>query len=268
MSTPIPGIKVLLEGETDAGKTTAIKTLVEAGLTPMCIFTDPNFAMLNSIPPEKLHWRYIPAVKANFQKFVDVIGMLKVQTPKMVQEGQDSSRQFDNPFDPILQALMKFKCDRDGKEYGNAGDWGTDKVLVIDTLTGLTEAAKQYTVGTKYAWTQPEYQIVMGLIKNLINQIIQGFPCHFVMTAHLEREYDEVTGSSRIYSATIGKKLAPQIPIPFSDVVWAKSDGREWWWCTRDPSATLKAKFAERNEKIPASFVPLVAKWRALAGQT
>lgn len=264
--SPLPGIKVLLIGGAGTGKTYSIRTLIEAGITPFCIFTENSFDVLGDIPPEKLHWTYIPPQKGDLKAFFDAIQPLSVLAPDAVQKQHDLRRAQNNQFNPILQALMNFKCDRTGQSYGNVGTWGTDRALVIDSLSGLTIAAQKFAVGEKYAMTQPEYQITMKLIENFLNQCTTNFACHFICTAHAEREVDEVGGGVKIMASTLGRKLAPVLPRYFTDVALAKRNGLKFVWDTADPQADLKSRNAGLSADLPPSFVPLIRAWQSRGG--
>ena len=265
-ASPLPGIKVLLIGGSGSGKTFSLRTLVDAGITPMCVFTENSFDVLGDVPKDKLHWVYIPPSQGTVQTLMDAAKRTMTLTPAQVQATNDISRAQTNQYMPLLEALMNFKCQRTGESFGNVSTWGTDKCLVIDSLSGLTIAATKLAVGEKYAMTQPEYQIAMKTIENLINQISTGFHCHAVVTAHMERELDEVNGGIKIYASTIGRKLAPVLPRNFTDVLLAKRMGAKFLWDSADPQADLKSRNAPISAELPPSFVPLVTKWKSRGG--
>ena len=266
ITSPLPGIKVLLIGGSGAGKTYAIRTLLESGITPMCIFTENSFDVLGDVPRDKLHWMYIPPSHDNVQSLIDVAKRISTMNADQLQKTHDISRAQTNQYMPLLQALMDFKCQRTGEAFGNVSSWGTDKCLVIDSLSGLTIAATKLAVGEKYAMTQPEFQIAMKTIENLINQICTGFKCHSVVTAHMEREVDEVNGGVKIYASTLGRKLAPLLPRYFTDVILAKRLGTKFIWDTADTQADLKARNAPIASELPPSFAPLVRNWISRGG--
>lgn len=267
MSSPLPGIKVLLEGGSGAGKTYSIRSLVEAGITPLCLFTENSFDVLGDVPPDKLHWRYIPPSQGGLPTLMESAKRISTLGADQLQKIQDMTRSQTNTWLSMLQALQEYKCDRTGQTFGNISTWGTDKALVIDSLSGLTIAATKAAVGEKYAMTQPEYQIAMKTIENLINYLCTGTHCHFVLTAHVEREVDEVLGGARIYPSTLGRKLAPVLPRFFTDVIIAKRQGPKFFWDTTDPQADLKARNAGLGGDLPPSFVPLVNAWKARGGK-
>jgi len=264
--SPLPGIKVMLIGGSGSGKTYAIRTLIDAGITPMCIFTENSFDVLNDTQPSQLHWMYIPPSHDNVQTLLDVAKRVSMLNADQLQKTHDMSRAQTNQYIPLLDAMMNFKCARTGETFGNVSTWGTDRCLVIDSLSGLTIAATKLAVGEKYAMTQPEFQIAMKVIENLINQICTGFHCHSVVTAHMEREVDEVNGGVKIYASTLGRKLAPLLPRYFTDVILAKRLGTKFIWDSADPQADLKSRNAPIAPELPPSFAPLIAKWKSRGG--
>jgi energy-coupling factor transporter ATP-binding protein EcfA2 len=256
----------MLIGGSGSGKTTALKTLIAAGITPMCLFTENSFDVLGDTDKSKLHWMYLPPTQGDVSSLIAVAQRISMMNADQLQKTHDVTRAQTNQYMPLLNAMMQFKCDRTGESFGNVSTWGTDKALVIDSLSGLTIAATKLAVGEKYAMTQPEFQIVMKTIENLINQICTGFHCHAVITAHMERELDEVNGGVKIYASTLGRKLAPLLPRYFTDVLIAKRVGTKFIWDSADPQADLKTRNAPISSELPPSFVPLVTAWKSRGG--
>jgi len=262
----LPGLKVLLIGGPGSGKTYAIRTLVEAGITPVCIFTENSFDVLGDVPADKLHWTYIPPNRGGLQTLFEAATKISQMGPDQLQKSNDMTRAQTNSFMPILQAMMNFKCARTGEELGNISTWGTDKCFVLDSLSGLAIAATKLAVGEKYALTQPEYQILMKTIENWINQVCTQFQCHALVTAHAERELDEVNGGVKIMASVPGRKLAPVLPRYFTDVILAKRAGTKFFWDTADAQADLKARNAPISADLPPSFAPLITSWKGRGG--
>ena len=264
--SPLPGIKVLLIGGSGSGKTYSLRTLISAGITPFCIFTENSFDVLGDVPTDKMHWRYIPPSKGGLNTLMESAKRISVMGPDQLQKMSDTTRAQTNSFMPVLEALMNFKCDRTGETFGNISTWGTDRALVIDSLSGLSIAATKLGVGEKYALTQPEYQIIMKTIENLVNQLCTDMHCHFVLTAHAERELDEVQGGARIMASTMGRKLAPVLPRYFTDVILAKRQGAKFVWDTADPQADLKSRNTTIGSDLPPSYQPLIENWKKRGG--
>lgn len=259
------GIKVLLQGGSGVGKTYSIRTLIDAGVTPFCLFTENSFEVLEDIPPEKLHWAYVPPSQGGLDTLLEAAQRITTMGPDQLQKLNDTRRSTTNTWMRMLLLLQNFECGRTGEKFGNISTWDTSRALVIDSLSGLTIAAVKAAVGEKYAMTQPEYQIAMKTIENLVNFLCTGISCHFVLTAHVERELDEVLGGTRLYPSTLGRKLSPLLPRFFSDVIMAKRQGTKFFWDTADPTADLKARNAGISADLRPSFVPLIQAWRTRA---
>jgi hypothetical protein len=268
--SPLPGIKVLGFGDIGTGKTTMIKSLISAGLTPMCIFTEPGQEMVADVPADKLHWMYIRPLNPDLKTLMDSSKRVGQMNPDQLQKANDMNRDKENQFYPILSALAKFKCQRTGQDFGNVSTWGTDKCLVMDSLSGITIAAEKNAVGEKYAKTQPEFQIAMKLIENFVNQLAVGFYCHVYLTAHPEREMDEVNQAIRIYPSTLGRKLAPLLGRNFSDVIytemWMDGANPRWGMSTVHAQAAVKTRNWPHAARQPLSFVPAVETWKKRGG--
>lgn len=262
----IPGIKALVIGGAGSGKTYSLRTWIEAGITPFCLFTENSFDVLGDIPKEKLHWTYINPTQTGVKALLDAAQKVSTMNADMIQKTHDMSRAAANKFIPMLNAIANFKCDRTGETFGDVTTWGTDRVFVLDSLSGMTLAATKLAVGEKYAMTQPEFQIAMKTIENLIIQICTGFHCHAVVTAHPEREVDEVNGGVRVYPSTLGRKLAPVLNRYFTDVYMAKRTGTKFVWDTADGQADLKARNMPIGSELPPSYFPLVQAWQKRGG--
>lgn len=267
--SPIPGIKALSIGGVGTGKTTLIKSLVEAGITPCCIFTENSFDVLGDTDPAKVHWMYVKPVTGDIQNLLDSAKKVGTMNADQIQKMHDMTRDQRNQYYPLLRALSNFTCDRTGLKLGNTGTWGTDKCLVMDSLSGITLAATKLAVGEKYAMTQPEFQLGMKTIENLIIFLCMNLWCHVYMTSHAERELDEVNGGIKIYPSTLGRKLAPILGRFFTDVFMTNrmtAVPPKYVIDTIDSRADLKARNFGVGAELPMSFVPAVANWKRRGG--
>lgn len=268
MSTksPIPGVKVMLLGDSGSGKTTAVKTLVDAGLFPICVFTEPGFDVLGDVPADKLAWRYIPPYTDSMDSLIGMSERIGQMTFEAITKAYDNTRFNNSPWMQVLRAMQDYTDDRTGRKFGNIATWGTDKVFVIDSLSGLTAASRQNVAGNRPALAPPDYGLAQAQLERLINQICTAFRCHFVLIAHAERELDPVMGGQKIMASTIGQKLAPNLPRFFSDNILTKRAGTKFVWDTADSQAVLKARNIAIGGDLPPSFVPLIANWQKRGG--
>lgn len=265
MST-LPGVNVLLMGASGAGKTTAIQSFIEKGITPFCLFTEPGFEVLGHIPPEKLHWHYIPPADTAWSDMIKSAELINTLSFESLTKLTDINKRGYSQFIDLLKNLNNFTCDRDGKSYGDVCKWGTDRVLVLDSLSGVNIMAMNLVVGSKPVKHQGDWGVAMDNLERLVQKLCTGTDCHFVLVAHAERETDEVMGGSKIMAGTLGKKLAPRLPRFFSDVILAQKDGAKFTWSTAAIGADLKARNLPIKDGLPPDFGPIVENWKKQGG--
>lgn len=264
--SPLPGPNVLLIGASGAGKTTAIKTLIPLGITPFCVFTEPGFEVLGDVPADKLHWQYIRPASVDW----DIMIKLAANVTKLQHDSVTALKDPDKgkyiQYVQFLTALNNFKCDRDGKEYGDVCKWGTDRALIVDSLSGLNIMVMKHVIGGKPTSHQGEWGSAMNAMEGLIQKLCTDTFCTFVMMAHAEREVDEVQGGSKIMASTLGRKLAPKLPRFFSEVVLAKKEGTRFTWSNIEPNSDLKSRNLPLAENQSPDFGPLIANWKKQGG--
>jgi len=259
---------VLLEGASGAGKTSSIVTALIAGLNVFVIGTEPGFvdSLIDrcrelKVPLDKLHWMSVlPATEGweALDEMVSKIGSLDFEgLSKIKGIGKDKTRV---PAQKFLSALKDFVCERDGQSYGSFTLWDDTCMLVIDSLSGLSTISWYLTVGNKPTGAPGEWNIAMNFIEALLMKVNSDRQCYFCLTAHIEKEMDEITGVMRIMTSTLGRKLAPKIPRFFSEVVYAKrtTQAPQFRWSTIDSSADLKNRVLAVSDVLPPSFVPVV----------
>lgn len=259
---PIPGPKILMVGATGCGKTHSIRTLIEAGLEVFCIFTEPGMEVISDTDPAKCHWHYIPPASTPWEQMIDSARKINTMNLKMLADQTDINKRVHTEFLDLLTCLSNFKDDRTGKEFGPVDAFGTDKALVIDSLSGLNIMAMNLVTGTKPVKSMADWGIAMDNLERLITKLTVDVPCTMVMMAHLEREQDEVSGAVNLMASTLGKKLAPKLPRFFSDVIQAKRDGDKFFWTTAAHNVDLKARNVPIKDNLDPSFVPLLKTWK------
>jgi hypothetical protein len=260
---------VLLQGESGAGKTSSIITLVSAGIETFVIGTEPGFvdSLIDrcrelQLNMSKLHWMSVLPATEGWEALDEVtqkIGALDFEgISKIKGIGKDKTRV---PATKFLNALKDFRCERDGKSYGSFTTWGDDRALVIDSLSGLSAIAWYLTVGYKPTGAPGEWNIAMNFLEMLLMKINSDRKCYFVLTAHVEKEMDEILGVNRIMTSTLGRKLAPKIPRFFSEVVYAQRTTTEprFRWSTIDANAALKNRVLPVSNLLSPNFGPVVA---------
>ena len=149
MLSPLPGTNTMIIGESGVGKTYALRTLLDAGLTPFCIFTEPRFEVVGDTPPDKFHWAYVAPSLEELSGIERKLQDITSMSYEAMLRKSDTSRSKENRLIPFIQLLNDFKCERTGKSFGPVKSWGTDRVLVLDTLTGFCKMVWSAVIGSK-----------------------------------------------------------------------------------------------------------------------
>jgi len=259
---------ILLQGASGSGKTSSIVTLLASGIKVFVIGTEPGFidSLIDrcrelKLPMTDLHWMSVlPATEGweALDEMVSKIGSLDFEgISKIKGIGKDKTRV---PAQRFLSALKDFRCERDGRSYGSFTNWGDDCALVIDSLSGLSTIAWYLTVGNKPTGAPGEWNIAMNFIEALLMKINSDRKCYFILTAHVEKEMDEITGVQRVMTSTLGRKLAPKIPRFFGEVVYARrtAEAPFFRWSTLDSTADLKNRVLPVAAILSANFKPVV----------
>lgn len=261
---------ILLMGSAGSGKTYSLSTLAEAGLEIFVIVTEPtgvesllDVFQKKKLDINKLHWKQITPSRQGFtdlQAMAEKIGGMTYESlTKLPPQGDRRKARFIQ----LLATLSAFTCDRTGTNYGSVDQFDTSRVLVIDSLSGLNLMAMDLAVGDKPTAHQGEWGIAMSALEKLLNTLSSGLKCTFVLTAHLEREVDEISGGSRLMASALGRKLSPKLPRFFSEVVHAYRDGSNFFWSTTTPAVDTKVRTLPLSDKLAPDFRPIIQSYHS-----
>ena len=264
-ASPFGGASIFLMGAPGTGKTTFIKSIMDAGLDCFGLFHEPGYSVIAG--DERLKRHYISPAPPGFEEMETMSDRVNTLTNTAIQTGttmfgRENYRQF---FD-VLKVCNNYVDQRTGQEYGPINKWGTDRCFILDSVTGLTQMCKMLAVGAKPALTQPDYQIIMNHIQQFLNLLATGLHCWLYVTAHIEMERDEITGGNRIMPATIGRKLAPVMSVNFDDHLYAERDGDKFTLTVADPEASTKARHFPLTGKHAPDFQTIYDRWVDLGG--
>jgi hypothetical protein len=259
----LPGIKVLNYGAPGTGKTHAVRTLLDAGLEVFCIFTEPGMEVLSDTDPSKLHWNYIPPATPGWDAMIKNADMITKFDAATLQKQPGMNKQAYTQFIDLLKVCQNYTCQRTGKSYGDINAFGTDKAIVLDSLSGLNTMLLDHAVGGKPIKSQPDWGIAIDNEERFLTMLCMGLKSHFVLNAHADRETDLVLGGIKLMPNALGKKLPPIIGRFFSDVIYSKREGEKWTWSTTGAGdADTKARNLAWSDKIEQSYGPLIRKWK------
>lgn len=215
------------------------------------------------LPLDKLHYNYVAPASPpweTLEKMAKTIGLLSYGDLSSIKKGADKEKY--QQFIKMLGLMANFKCSRTGREYGAIDHWGPDRAFAVDSLSGINTMAFDMMVGAKPTAHEGEWGVAMIAEERLVKKLCSDLKCFFVLTAHIEREPDIVTGSTKIMVGALGRKLAPKLPKDFSDVVLAYREGTDFYWSTVAPNTDLKARTLPLQDKLSPSFGQVVKKWK------
>jgi hypothetical protein len=267
-------VNVLVEGPTGTGKTHVLGTLPQPGLETFALFTESGLESFlgywtdrgADIPPN-VHWHILEPAKTDFNTLASTAERINTVAQETLHKMQDVNRSQHNQFVGLLRSLADFPDDRTGKKFGPVDSWGPDRVLALDSLTGINPIALSLVVGGKPVKSQADWGIAQDQIEKLIRMLCDGCKCHFVLTAHVERETDQVFGGVKVTVSTLGRALAPKLPPMFSDVILSIREGTKFSWSTANAVADLKTRNLPLAEGIQPDFKQIFDKWISRGGR-
>lgn len=273
------GFKVMLLGDTGGGKSYSIITLAKAGLEVFILYTENGMAAINKALSEipagereilssRIHWHYIKPAPFDITASKTMLDTMSKMQSAQMSSLLDSNKAKYNQLVEVYACMANFYCQRSKKYYGMVDSWGTDRVFVIDSLSGLSLMALYLIIGGKPGTHEGEWGMAMGQVEKLINAMCLAVPTNFVLLSHLEREPSPLDGAMKLSASTLGKKLAPKLPRYFDEVAVAFREGTTWWWSTNYANADTKSRTLGFKDKMPPSFVPLVETLRAQGNAT
>lgn len=258
----IPGINVLLMGAPGTGKTHSLRTWVETGVEIFIVFTEPGMEVLSDTDPDQVHWHYVKPANPGWNALLDNMKKVNTLTNEALQKLPNIAAKSYGQAMEVLTQFQDFECQRTGKKYGDVTEWGTDRVIVLDSLSGLNIMMMDLVVGSKPVKTLVDWGVAMDTEERVIDQLTLGTSCHFVLTAHLDKQIDEVMGGVTLVPNALGRKVGPSLGRFFSDVILAQRSQATWTWSTAHPQADLKARNLQWKDGQPPSFVPLYNNWK------
>ena len=211
-------VKALLIGDSGCGKTASLLSLAEAGYNLRIIDFDNGLDIVSSL----LHKSKNPEETAKHIQYVTCTDKMKTtKGGEIIPKGQPEA------YAKAMKMLNKWEED-DGTNLGNVMDWGSDTVLVIDSLTFLSNAVMRwhlFNVGRIGQPYQSDWLVAQRrVIQTLELLFSESLKCNVVMTAHI-RYVDMADGQVQGYPESVGKALPPQVPRYFNTVVQAKITG-------------------------------------------
>lgn len=269
---PVPGPKVILLGDPNTGKTHALRTLIESGLNVFVVFTEPGMEVLSDARKglayscdQGLHWAYEAPVNVSWDALKDIAKLMNQFDYKALTNMAPMNKNQFLGFFNVIALMSNLTCERCKKSFGPADQLQPyDKWAVVqDSLSSLSIMALNLVIGTKPAVHEGEWGVAMLNLERYINKFAYDLRCMGVMNAHMEPEPHGRAGELLDTVSTLGKKLAPKVPRPFSEVVHTYREGDKFYWSTITAGMKLKARHLPLADKQVPSFKPIVESWHA-----
>lgn len=204
--------KMLLIGESGSGKSGCLASLAKAGYNLRIIDFDNGLDVLAKL----LAGDQKALERVNFitctDKFKSVAG-------SVIVNGQPKA---------WANAMTSLDNWKDGN-FGSVSSWGSDDVLVLDSLTFASAAAMRQVLflngKTNETRRIQDWGQAMDLTESLLSLLYSDeIKCNVIVTSHITYiERDD--GLSKGYPSALGSKLPPKIGRYFNTILMTKSTG-------------------------------------------
>lgn len=209
--------KLLLIGGSGSGKTGALASLVAEGYKLRILDFDNGL--------DSLVWQ---VRKRAPDKLVNV----EYRTLRDKRKATGAGPMLDGPakaFVTALQMLDRWKYD--DIDLGVPAQWGEDTVLVLDSLTFMSDAAWDWAEPMVPRNSKGEYdkRAVYGNAQKAIESVLalltsEQFNCNVIVTSHIRYE-NMPDGSMKGWPTAVGAALGPTIPRYFNSVALCETIG-------------------------------------------
>jgi len=202
--------KLLIEGDSGSGKTGALTSLVAAGYKLRILDYDNGLEPLKQFIlnecPEKIDNVEFRTLRDKRKSSPD--GPIIAGSPKAFIEG--------------IKLLDRWKYD--DVDLGVPAEWGSEAILVLDSLTFFSDAAfdfreplvprsrdGKYDVRAVYKDAQDAVENTLALLTS------ESFRTNVIVISHI-RYVDNPDGTKKGYPTAVGSALSPTIPRYFNSV--------------------------------------------------
>lgn len=206
--------KLLVMGDSKAGKTGALASLVKAGYKLRILDFDNGLDVLKNF------------VLRDCPENIDNIEYRTLRDEHKANAGgitiSGGAKAFVNSYKMLDH--WKYKIGDEEIDYGDPSEWGPDVILVIDSLTFMSDAA--------FDWAEPlvptgrsgdrdaraVYKMAQDAISDMLATITsESFHTNVIVISHV-KYIERQDGTTKGYPTSVGSALSPEIPRYFNSV--------------------------------------------------
>jgi hypothetical protein len=210
--------KMLLIGDSGAGKTGALASLAQAGYNLRIIDMDNGLDVLSNL----LNHPQSPYGPEAISRVVyeTVTDPMRNVNGKLIPRAATAWQR-------AVKLLDSWESE--STKLGPVSAWTPQDILVIDSLTLLSNSAMNFCLSMNARLGQQPHQSDWYQAQQLLESMIQmlyddGVKCNVIINCHVTYIGEE-NGPQRGYPMTLGKALSPKIGRYFNTVLMARSSG-------------------------------------------
>jgi hypothetical protein len=207
--------KLLLIGDSKSGKTGSLASLVSVGYQLRILDFDNGLDALAQV------------IKRTDPKLLEHVHF---RTLRDKRKASPMGSVIDGTATAFVDGIRMLDNWKFGDvDLGQPKDWGKDTILVVDSLTFLSDAAfnfreplvprsrdGKYDVRAVYKDAQDAVESVLALLTS------ESFRTNVIVISHV-RYVDNPDGTKKGYPTAVGSALSPQIPRYFNSVALAQT---------------------------------------------
>lgn len=262
------GFNTLLMGGSGSGKTHSAQTLLKAqrALDPeaqmLSVFTEPKWQPLSYLGcDDGFHIRYIPPGASTWDAMIKRSENLVKLPWDAAVKASDPNKNTFTAFPTLLHTFSSYTCDVCDTTFGDVTELPPTWSLWLDGMSGINHMALQMVVGGAVAKSQPQWGAAMDSELQVINALCYQTQCIFVLVTHLDKLIDEINGGMLIQPNCLGRKVAPELPKNFDDVILAERVGEQFKWNNAAANVDTRPSYLPIAANLPQDFGPIVRRW-------
>lgn len=253
-------LKIIFLGDSGVGKTGALAALVTLGYELFILDFDNGTDILSFLikDPEQRKRVHIETL---------------TDAGRMMGSGVNAKIAKMNPqaFSRALGLLSKWVDSETKVDYGPVATWGTDRILVVDSLSFFGSAALDFILARNGRAMEQPWQSDWGEAMRMLEQALQilyssEVKCNVIMNTHIE--YVTVEGMTKGLPMGLGQKLPPKIGRYFNFMIMAKSRGtgdntKRLILTKPEANIELKCPILELKRELPleTGLAEIFTKW-------